>query len=45
MKNIELKDKNVLIIGAGISGFAAAEVCTSLGAKVTLSDAKDEEKL
>ena len=45
MKNIELRDKNVLIIGAGISGFAAAEVCTSLGAKVTLSDAKDEEKL
>ncbi len=45
MKNIELKDKNVLIIGAGISGFAAAEVCKRFGANVTLSDAKDEDKL
>ena len=38
----DFKGKKVLVIGAGISGFAAAKVLKRLGAKVTLSDAKDE---
>ena len=37
--------KNVLIIGAGISGIAAAKVFRDLGAKVTLSDSKSEEEI
>ena len=35
-----LKVKNILVIGAGISGFAASRVAKSLGANVILSDAK-----
>ena len=38
----DFKGKKILVIGAGISGFAAAKVLKRLGAKVTLSDAKDE---
>ena len=38
----DFKGKKILVIGAGISGFAAAKVLRRLGAKVTLSDAKDE---
>ena len=38
----DFKGKKVLVVGAGISGFAAAKVLKRLGAKVTLSDAKDE---
>ena len=36
---MNLENKNVLVIGAGISGFAAAKVAKKLGANVTLSDA------
>lgn len=42
---MELKNKNVLVIGAGISGFAAAKVAKNFGASVTLSDAKTEDKI
>lgn len=42
---MELKNKNILVIGAGISGFAAAKVAQSFGANVTLSDAKSEDKI
>lgn len=39
---MELKNKKVLVIGAGISGFAAAKIAKKFGADVTLSDAKKE---
>ena len=42
---LELTGKKVLVIGAGISGFAAAKVAKKLGAEVTLSDAKAEKDL
>ena len=35
-------NQSALVIGAGISGFAAAKYLASAGARVTLSDAKDE---
>lgn len=38
-------NKNILVIGAGISGFAAAKVVKNLGANVTLSDAKNERDI
>ena len=40
-----MKDKNVLVIGAGISGFAAAKTAAELGARVTLTDAKDKNAI
>jgi len=42
---LDLKNKNVLVIGAGISGFAAAKVAKKIGANVTLSDAKQESEI
>ncbi|BEU87010.1 UDP-N-acetylmuramoyl-L-alanine--D-glutamate ligase [Selenomonas sp. TAMA-11512] len=42
---MDLKDKNVLVIGAGISGFAAAKTAAELGARVTLTDAKDKNAI
>ena len=42
---MELQNKNVLVIGAGISGFAAAKISKKFGANVTLSDAKNESDL
>ena len=36
------QNQSALVIGAGISGFAAAAYLASAGARVTLSDAKDE---
>ena len=42
---MEFVNKNVLIIGAGISGFAAAKIAKKFGADVTLSDAKAEEDI
>ena len=39
------KDKKILVIGAGISGFAAAKIAKRLGANVILSDAKSESDL
>ena len=35
----------ILVIGAGISGFAAAKIAKKLGADVTLSDAKNESDI
>ena len=37
--------KHLLVIGAGISGFAAAKIGRKFGAAVTLSDAKQEKDL
>ena len=37
--------KKVLIIGAGVSGFAAAKISKKFGAAVTLSDAKNESDI
>ena len=42
---LDWNQKNVLVIGAGISGFAAAKLARRFGATVTLSDAKMEEEL
>ena len=42
---LELAGKKILVIGAGISGFAAAKVAKRFGAEVTLSDAKAEADL
>ena len=38
----DFQGKKVLVVGAGVSGFAAAKILKRLGAKVTLSDAKSE---
>ena len=43
--NMILESKNILIIGAGISGIAAAKILREHGADVTLSDTKHEEEL
>ncbi len=40
-----MKSKNILVIGAGISGFGASKVAKKLGANVTLSDAKAESEI
>ena len=42
---MNLANRKVLVIGAGISGFAAAKIAKQMGAKVTLSDAKQEQEL
>ncbi|MBQ7704990.1 MAG: UDP-N-acetylmuramoyl-L-alanine--D-glutamate ligase [Selenomonadaceae bacterium] len=42
---MEFQNKNILVIGAGISGFAAAKIAKKFGANVTLSDAKKESDL
>lgn len=42
---LDWKQKNVLVIGAGVSGFAAAKLARRFGAAVTLSDAKTEDEL
>ena len=42
---LEFTGKKVLVIGAGISGFAAAKIARQRGAAVVLSDAKAEEEL
>jgi len=39
---LSYNNQSALVIGAGISGFAAAKYLASAGACVTLSDAKDE---
>lgn len=41
---LDWNQKNVLVIGAGISGFAAAKLARRFGATVTLSDAKTDRK-
>jgi len=42
---VDLTGKKILVVGAGISGNAAAKVAKRLGAEVTLSDMKSEDKL
>ncbi len=42
---MQLTGKKILVIGAGISGFAAAKIAKKFGADVTLSDAKLESDL
>ncbi len=40
--SMDFVNKKMLVIGAGVSGFAAAKLAVRLGAIVTLSDAKKE---
>ena len=42
---LNLSNKKVLVVGAGISGFSAAKIAKKLGAAVTLSDAKAEKDI
>lgn len=42
---MDFANKSVLVIGAGISGFAAAKIAKKFGAAVILSDAKAEADL
>ncbi len=39
----DIKDKNILVVGLGKSGIAAADAMLELGAKVTIQDSKKEE--
>ena len=39
-RQTEFADKNILVLGAGISGISVAFILRQLGARVTLSDAK-----
>lgn len=41
--NKEVKDKNILIVGMGRSGIAAAQAMIGLGAKVSVQDSKNEK--
>ena len=48
MKNINLSNiagKRVLIVGLGKSGIAAAQAMVKLGARVTVQDSKEEDKV
>ncbi len=38
---MDLSNKKIIVVGAGISGFAAAKLAKKLGADVTLSDANE----
>ena len=42
---MELAGKNVLVFGAAVSGISAAETLLAAGARVTLADGKELEKL
>ena len=42
---MDFRNKKVLVIGAGISGFAAAKISKKFGAEVILSDAKLEKDI
>lgn len=42
---MDFKNKKIFVIGAGISGFAAAKIAKKFGAEVTLSDAKFEQDI
>ena len=42
---LDLKGKNVVVVGLGLSGVAAARLCLSRGARVTGADAKKESEL
>ena len=42
---MELKDKNVLILGLGISGVSTVKALNKMGANIVISDLKVEEEL
>lgn len=42
---MDFKDKKVIVLGAGISGFAVAKLAKQLGAQVFLSDAKTQAEI
>lgn len=42
---MNLKNKNVLILGLGISGVSTVKALNKLGAKISISDLKDEKDL
>jgi len=42
---MELQGKNILVVGLGISGAAAARFCAARGAAVTVNDARPAEEL
>lgn len=42
---MEFKDKQILVLGAGVSGIAVAQILRELGAAVTLSDGKPQEQI
>ncbi|MES1208291.1 MAG: UDP-N-acetylmuramoyl-L-alanine--D-glutamate ligase [Pseudomonadota bacterium] len=42
---IDLRDKNVVIVGLGRSGLAAARVCVARGARVKVTDTRDATAL
>jgi UDP-N-acetylmuramoylalanine--D-glutamate ligase len=43
--SLSLRDKHVLVVGLGRSGVAAARVCAERGARVTVTDKRDEGEL
>ena len=42
---IELRDKRIVVVGLGVSGFAAARALRSLGARVTVSESSDDPSI
>lgn len=42
---MDLTNKKIIVVGAGISGFAAAKLAKKLGAQVMLSDSKQESDI
>lgn len=42
---MDFADKHIVVLGAGISGIAAAKIACKLGASVVLNDAKTEEQI
>jgi UDP-N-acetylmuramoylalanine--D-glutamate ligase len=45
VRDPDLRDRSVLVIGLGKSGLAAARLATSRGARVTIADARAEDEL
>ena len=43
--NMKLKDKNILILGLGISGVSTVKALDKLGARISISDIKEENEL
>lgn len=44
MRQTEFANKEILVLGAGISGISVAQILQRLGARVTISDAKSSEQ-
>ncbi|HWR43276.1 UDP-N-acetylmuramoyl-L-alanine--D-glutamate ligase [Sporomusa sp.] len=44
-KQTEFSNKNILVLGAGVSGISVANILQQLGAHVILSDAKSADKI